>query len=62
MAQGGTKGGVTVTGIGRDATEDVWYRALTTYFTSTTDFAGARAGTIQAATDLYGAGSAQVAG
>ncbi|HEX8385092.1 MAG TPA: M4 family metallopeptidase, partial [Rubricoccaceae bacterium] len=61
MAAGGTKGGVTVAAMGRDATEDVWYRALTTYFTSSTTFAGARSGTIQAATDLYGAGSAQVA-
>jgi hypothetical protein len=61
MAAGGTKGGVTVTAMGRDATEDVWYRALTSYFTSSTTFAGARSGTIQAATDLYGAGSAQVA-
>lgn len=61
MAAGGTKGGVTVAAMGRDATEDVWYRALTSYFTSSTDFAGARSGTIQAATDLFGAGSAQVA-
>ena len=61
MAAGGTKGGVTVAAMGRDATEDVWYRALTSYFTSSTTFAGARSGTIQAATDLYGAGSAQVA-
>ncbi len=61
MAQGGTKGGVTVAGIGRGDTERIWYRAVTTYFTSTTDFAGARAGTIQAAADLFGASSAQKA-
>ena len=61
MAAGGTKGGVTVASIGRSDAERVWYRALTTYFTSTTDFAGARAGTIQAAVDLFGAGSSKVA-
>ena len=61
MAAGGTKGGVTVGSIGRGDTERIWYRALTSYFTSSTDFAGARAGTIQAATDLFGSGSAQVA-
>ena len=39
---------------------DVWYRALTVYMTSSTNFAGARTATINAATDLYGASSAQV--
>ena len=60
MAAGGTKSGVTVAAIGRGDTERIWYRALTTYFTSSTNFAGARTGTIQAATDLFGAASAQV--
>ncbi len=61
MAAGGTKSGVTVAAIGRADTERIWYRALTTYFTTSTTFAGARTGTIQAATDLFGASSAQVA-
>src|SRR3954453_20981039 len=36
----------------------IWYRALTTYFTSSTNFQSARTGTAQAATDLYGAAAA----
>lgn len=46
--------------IGCDKTARIYYRALTTYFTSSTDFTGARSGLIQAATDLYGASSAEV--
>ncbi|MBS43256.1 MAG: peptidase M4 family protein [Nocardioides sp.] len=53
--------GSTVTGIGRDAAQQIWFRALTVYFTSGTDYAGARQGTISAAEDLYGAGSTQAA-
>ena len=40
---------------------DVWYRALTLYMTPSTTFAQARTATIDAATDLFGAASAQVA-
>jgi vibriolysin len=36
----------------------IWYRALTVYMTSSTNFAGARTATAQAATDLYGATAA----
>ncbi|MQS15091.1 M4 family metallopeptidase [Streptomyces kaniharaensis] len=54
-----TADGSTVTGIGRDKAAQIWYRALTVYFTSTTDYAGARAATLSAATDLYGSGSAE---
>ena len=60
MIAGGTFRGQAVQAVGRGVTERVWYRALTQYFTRSTPFAGAREGTIQAATDLYGAGSAQV--
>jgi Zn-dependent metalloprotease len=49
----------SLTGIGRAAAEKIWYRALTTKFTSNTNYAGARSGTIAAANELYGAGSAQ---
>ncbi|MEV6977069.1 M4 family metallopeptidase [Kitasatospora sp. NPDC093806] len=49
----------TLAGIGRDKAAQIWYKALTTYFTSTTDYAGARAGTLSAASDLYGANSAE---
>ncbi len=61
MAAGGTNrvSGVTVTGIGTSAMERIWYRALTVYMTSSTNFAGARTATLNAATDLYGSGSAQ---
>ncbi|HLO96257.1 MAG TPA: M4 family metallopeptidase, partial [Burkholderiaceae bacterium] len=48
-----------LTGIGRDAAAKIWYRALTTKMTSSTNYAGARAATIAAANELYGAGSTQ---
>ncbi|MZD06421.1 peptidase M4 family protein, partial [Streptomyces sp. SID5785] len=57
-----TSDGSTVTGIGRDKAEQIWFKALTTYFTSNTDYADARKGTVSAATDLYGADSAEVKG
>ena len=50
-----------MTGIGRDAAAAIWYRALTVYMTSNTNYAGARVATLKAATDLYGAGSTQYA-
>ncbi len=50
-----------VTGIGRDKAEKIWYRALTVYMTSSTNFAGARVATLNAANDLYGAGSPEQA-
>jgi Zn-dependent metalloprotease len=49
----------TFAGIGRAKAEKIWYRALTVYFTSNTGYAGARAATISAAKDLYGATSAE---
>ncbi len=54
-----TYDGSTVTGIGRTKAYKIWYKALSTYMTSSTDYAGARTATLQAATDLYGAGSAE---
>ncbi|MFE2729102.1 M4 family metallopeptidase [Kitasatospora sp. NPDC059327] len=48
-----------LTGIGRDKAAAVWYRALTVYMTSTTDYAGARTATLRAAEDLYGTGGAE---
>ena len=47
----------TVAGIGRAKAEKIWYRALTVYMTSSTNYAGARTATLNAAGDLYGAGS-----
>jgi len=45
--------------IGADKMGEIFYRALTTYMTSSTNFAGARTTCLQAATDLYGAGSTE---
>jgi Zn-dependent metalloprotease len=56
-----TCNGERVDGIGRDAAAAIWYRALTLYFTSATDYFGARAATLKAAEDLYGLRSPQVA-
>jgi Zn-dependent metalloprotease len=53
--------GVVVTGVGasrRDQIEKIFYRAFTLMLPSRATFAIARAATIQAARDLYGAGSA----
>ena len=53
--------GVIVQGVGsgnREQIERVFYRAFTEFLTPTSNFAVARAATIQAARDLYGAGSA----
>ncbi|MFC7302306.1 M4 family metallopeptidase [Cognatiluteimonas weifangensis] len=52
-------GNTAIVGIGRDAAGKIWYRALTTYMTSGTNYAGARVATLSAATDLFGAGSTQ---
>ncbi|MFJ8444182.1 M4 family metallopeptidase [Kitasatospora griseola] len=54
---GTTCNGDSFSGIGKDKAAAVWYRALTTYMTSTTDYNGARTATLQAAADLYGANS-----
>ena len=52
-------GNTSITGIGRSAAEKIWYRAITVYMTASTNYAGARAATLSAATDLYGMGSTQ---
>ncbi|MEU9481435.1 M4 family metallopeptidase [Streptomyces sp. NPDC048191] len=54
-----TSNGSTVTGIGRAKALQIWYKALTTYFTSTTNYKAARTGTLNAAKDLYGSGSTE---
>ncbi|MEU2468850.1 M4 family metallopeptidase [Streptomyces sp. NPDC012486] len=56
-----TADSVAVTGIGRDAALKIWYKALTTYMTSSTNYAGARTAALNAATALYGTNSAQYA-
>jgi Zn-dependent metalloprotease len=57
-----TCNGSTVSGIGHAAVEDIWYRALTTYMTSTETYPQARDDSIRAAVDLYGADSTQCRG
>ncbi|OKK20532.1 peptidase M4 [Streptomyces sp. CB00455] len=53
-----TADNLPVTAIGRDAAAKIWFRALTVgYFKSNTNYAAARTATLQAAADLYGAGS-----
>ena len=54
-----TCNGSTVAGIGRTAASAIWYRALTVYMTSGTTYSGARTATLNAARDLYGAGTVQ---
>ncbi|MEU3979428.1 M4 family metallopeptidase [Streptomyces sp. NPDC026672] len=50
-----TSDGQPVTGIGIGNAQRIWYRALSTYMTSNTNYAGARTATLQAAADLFGA-------
>ena len=54
--------GTTFTGIGHLKVEKIWYRTLSTYLTSSSNYAAARTGAIKAAKDLYGAGSAECTG
>ncbi|WP_317441602.1 M4 family metallopeptidase [Streptomyces collinus] len=54
-----TYNGSTVKGIGRTKATAIFYRALTRYMVSTTDFHDARVATLKAAKDLYGATSTE---
>nr|WP_169803206.1 Xaa-Pro dipeptidyl-peptidase [Neobacillus novalis] len=60
ISEGGAHYGVTVKGVGREATEQIYYRALTKYLTARSNFTMMRQAAIQAATDLYGANSKEV--
>ncbi|RME43485.1 MAG: peptidase M4 family protein, partial [Chloroflexi bacterium] len=57
MAEGGTYNGFTITGIGRLATAQVYYQALTAYLTSASNFGDAYFALQNACYDVYGAGS-----
>lgn len=50
----------TVTKIGKSKSENIYYRALTYYLTSTSDFKDTREALIQSAQDLYGTADANV--
>ncbi|MDN5895265.1 MAG: M4 family metallopeptidase [Nocardioides sp.] len=54
--------GSDVEGIGREKAAQVWFRALSTYMTSTTTYPEARDATVNAAIDIYGGDSAECAG
>ncbi len=51
---------LAMTGIGTDKAFRIWFKANTTKFTASTNYADARTKMIASATELYGAGSAEV--
>src|SRR5471030_1115581 len=51
------KSPAAMTGIGNDKAFRIWFKANTTKFTSSTNYADARTKVLAAATELYGAGS-----
>ena len=61
LAEGGThpQSGVNVPGIGREAAERIFYRALEVYLWSSSQFLDVRNACMSAAADIYGTGSAQ---
>jgi Zn-dependent metalloprotease len=61
LSNGGTSAcnGRVVTGITNAKAQRIWYRALTVYMTSSTNYAGARTAALNAARDLYGSGSVE---
>ena len=66
MVNGGTHArfterGTIAEGLGWDDAAEIWFRAYTTYLTSSAQFEDARDAMVLAAEDLYGAGSMEVA-
>jgi Zn-dependent metalloprotease len=61
LANGGVSkcNGQTVIGIGSSKAARIWYKAITDYMTSSTNYHGARVAALSAATALYGAYSAE---
>ena len=61
LAQGGTNrtSGLSVSGIGRAKASAIFYRALTVYLSSSSNFKAARTATLNSARDLYGSGSVE---
>jgi Zn-dependent metalloprotease len=51
------KAPLAMTGIGNDKAFRIWFKAMTTKFTASTNYADARSKVIAAADELYGAGS-----
>jgi Zn-dependent metalloprotease len=52
-----TKSPLAMTGIGTDKAYRIWFKALTTKFTASTNYATARTKVLEAANELYGVGS-----
>jgi Zn-dependent metalloprotease len=59
MAEGLSREGLGAA-IGREKTEKIFWRALTTHLTAQSDFLACRRATLQAAEELFGAGAAEV--
>ncbi|MEW6457309.1 MAG: M4 family metallopeptidase [Acidobacteriota bacterium] len=61
LAKGGTNrtSGISVSGIGRDKAEKIFYRAFVQYLWPSANFSNARWATVQASVDLYGAASTE---
>ena len=60
VSEGGDHYDVKVAGVGREATEKIYYRALTKYLTANSDFKMMRQAALQSAEDLYGKDSKAV--
>lgn len=60
VSEGGTHYGVKVNGVGREATEKIYYRALSKYLTANSNFKMMRQAALQSAEDLYGKNSKEV--
>ncbi|MQA40506.1 M4 family metallopeptidase [Rugamonas aquatica] len=54
------KSPAAMTGIGSDKAYRIWFKSLTTKFTSSTNYADARSKVLASAQELYGAGSKEV--
>lgn len=61
LAEGGSLNGVNVTGVGRNSTEQIFYRALTNYLTSGSNFADTANALNSSCVDLFGSGSSTCA-
>lgn len=61
LANGGTSkcNGQNVNGLDIDTAARIWYRALTVYMTSSTNYPQARTAALNAASDIFGASSAE---
>ncbi len=59
LAEGGRFNGCTVAPIGLERVAQIWYRAMTQYYSTTESYNGAYAKLVQSAVDLYGADSVE---